>query len=563
MSSNFETNRLLKASQNRIISKLCELGSDSSSGATAYCDIDGNISAFLLLEYDSDTGTYNVRWVDTSGNELESQPEDTQVCSGLPLTSCAFSGLPCTNEVIYTDNTTGWGPNDMTFTGFTFGDCSHIWEVDLPTVTADLVEDFLNGNSPSLNVETEYMTIPVTPIGFGEFTEITFTIPRWMVQQFGRVADTITINFNVNNQIECDVPDEVQAWLDFIRTNATLNNGVCGGMGVGPFTGVYVSTGTDITISNTALGGQLSLQDSVRITNCRNIETEVVCSDTYSGGSVKMVTFLDGEGTPLVTTFYDPITDVELTSEQVGTIIPCQEYYTSIVQTKTVDQDFGTILGRVSEIAASGTDLDICSEEATYTGHPIGNSAEQMQLVSTDGGDTMTIRVHGLDTNYDYQTEDIALNGGFPVFTTATFRRVFKLENMGSVDCAGTVNCVDSVLISTTYARINAEDNISFEGVYTVPRNKTMYINSIYISAGTEDATDTSVEARLRVREVGGVYKSIRTFHIANDAPYNPQLKNPIKIGERADVKFTIDDISDNDTSVTLEADFILKDEIA
>lgn len=85
--------------------------------------------------------------------------------------------------------------------------------------------------------------------------------------------------------------------------------------------------------------------------------------------------------------------------------------------------------GLNEDVDASSAPEDIWDGGGIYTGFPTG-SAETITVVSTSTSDTAagvgarTVRIIGLDTNYNMQTEDVTLNGTTQVVTVATWKRV-------------------------------------------------------------------------------------------------------------------------------------------
>lgn len=112
-------------------------------------------------------------------------------------------------------------------------------------------------------------------------------------------------------------------------------------------------------------------------------------------------------------------------------------------------------------------------------------TAQQLKVSSTSTSDTAvtgtgarTLRILGLDSNYDEIEEDIDLAGTGVVTTSNSYLRVFRsfvltcgtsLTNVGTISInnnAGTV----------TQAIINPDDGQTLMALWTVPRGKTAYI---------------------------------------------------------------------------------------
>ena len=70
------------------------------------------------------------------------------------------------------------------------------------------------------------------------------------------------------------------------------------------------------------------------------------------------------------------------------------------------------------------------------------SSAQQMQVKSTSGSDTMNLLIQGLDSNYDALNETVTLTGTSVVTTTNSFYRINNAiilsgSNVGVIDIGG------------------------------------------------------------------------------------------------------------------------------
>jgi len=133
------------------------------------------------------------------------------------------------------------------------------------------------------------------------------------------------------------------------------------------------------------------------------------------------------------------------------------------------------------------------------------------------GQGAWTVRVTGLDANYDPLEEDVILDGQAAVETVGLFLRVFRmkvlttgtlLDNTGII-YAGT-GTVTSGVPANKYAAISAAENQTLMCLYTVPAGKTLLMDQLNV---TGNATQV-VTIRTVAREFGQVFQTKDKFLI-------------------------------------------------
>tara|TARA_R100000951_G_scaffold15851_1_gene12488 strand:+ start:2884 stop:3675 length:792 start_codon:yes stop_codon:yes gene_type:complete len=210
--------------------------------------------------------------------------------------------------------------------------------------------------------------------------------------------------------------------------------------------------------------------------------------------------------------------------------------------------------------------------DASRVLQPYPSSAQTMYLSSSsnnDDGDSgvqtgiRTLRVTGLDGDYNLVSEDITMQGRTQVATVNTYLRVFKMEALtvgSNGHQLGDIYLADSGVSSgvptgTYYLRIDnslqAPDNQSAAAIYTVPAGHTLYIDLIQFKT----AIRASVTTRGLVNFVTRAYNSdawvslykYSLRHALLDAPFS----RPLAIPEKTDIECrgTIDGTGGNDVS--------------
>lgn len=154
------------------------------------------------------------------------------------------------------------------------------------------------------------------------------------------------------------------------------------------------------------------------------------------------------------------------------------------------------------------------------------SSAETMNIVSTSTADdgapagtgAQTLKVLGLDNNYNEISETITLNGTTNVLTSNSYLRVHTMY----VITAGSGQTNAGVITATASAAATVQGHVTIgygrttQCMYTVPAGKTLYIKSLTVSV--EKSKD--IEVHLDVRKFGEIFvvrKVLRLFEAAAD----------------------------------------------
>jgi hypothetical protein len=126
-------------------------------------------------------------------------------------------------------------------------------------------------------------------------------------------------------------------------------------------------------------------------------------------------------------------------------------------------------------------------ENATDYTFPV--TAITMYLTGS-AGDTASIRINGLDANYQAISEVLVLNGATPVPTTNQYLRVNGMVvAVGSATNPSNAVTLTNQAASVTYAKISAGVGRTQAAIYTVPAGYTFYLQrvNIYTSLNGND----------------------------------------------------------------------------
>lgn len=122
------------------------------------------------------------------------------------------------------------------------------------------------------------------------------------------------------------------------------------------------------------------------------------------------------------------------------------------------------------------------------------------QAADASGGTgARTIRVVGLDSNYDELTEDVTMNGTSNVATVGSFVvifRMFVLTSGSNGTNSGNISAVAQT-DGTTTAYIASAKGQTQMAIYMVPNGRTFYMTSFYSSIDKSSGGAASVDVRI------------------------------------------------------------------
>lgn len=126
-------------------------------------------------------------------------------------------------------------------------------------------------------------------------------------------------------------------------------------------------------------------------------------------------------------------------------------------------------------------------ENATAYVYPV--AATKMNLAGT-AGDTASILINGLDSNYLPISETLVMNGATPVPTVNSYLRINGMQvTAGSATNPAGVVTLKDLTNTTIYAQINANVGRTQAAIFTVPAGYTYFLqrNDIYTSLNGND----------------------------------------------------------------------------
>jgi len=219
-------------------------------------------------------------------------------------------------------------------------------------------------------------------------------------------------------------------------------------------------------------------------------------------------------------------------------------YYMDVAQGLVAGATAVNIFGFNRDV---GTAFETIWNDSTTYSFP--STADTLDLVSTSTADTMDVLITGLDSSYDVLTETVTLTGTTPVSTTNTFLRINNAIILSGSN-AGDITIEHD---GTEVGLIDAGLGTTQQCVYTVPRNKTLYLLRIDLTSGTVNGNQyLTYRNHLRTPE-GRVLRVAEATWQDGQQSFDRQV--PFRIAEKTDFQFEAKGSNGtNEVSIFVEA---------
>ena len=207
------------------------------------------------------------------------------------------------------------------------------------------------------------------------------------------------------------------------------------------------------------------------------------------------------------------------------------------------------IFGKAASMTTTGGFKACWELDAAYEYMP---SANTLDIVSTDGGDTnVTVKLIGVDNDYNVIEEVIALNGANSVTTTSDFLRVNDLVTIGG-NAVGDVTVTGDGTI--TVAKMLAGTGRNQASIYTVPAGCNFYltrINAFGVDAGVGAPQGEVTAFRNFVQLFNGVI--LRVAEVEYPGSMEIMRVVPFKYTEKSDIQLQSKTFTTHETSIFAE----------
>ena len=183
----------------------------------------------------------------------------------------------------------------------------------------------------------------------------------------------------------------------------------------------------------------------------------------------------------------------------------------------------------LNDSVGSGAFETVWDGNNTYT-YPSSSGTATATSSDTDDN-TGTVKIFGLDSNYDFAEETLTIGGSAGTINfIRVFRAVMITANTGNTN-VGTITITVS---TTTVAQIRAGYGQTLMCVYTIPRNYNAYLMQIDLGS----SKDLENEIRFISKEIdnGNVWNT-RAFITTRGGFIEKNYAVPVKFTEKTDLE--------------------------
>jgi hypothetical protein len=192
------------------------------------------------------------------------------------------------------------------------------------------------------------------------------------------------------------------------------------------------------------------------------------------------------------------------------------------------------------------------------------SAAAETSIVSSAGADDLastgarTVRVEGLDANYQVITEDVEMDGATPVVLSAEFLRVYRAQVLTAGSGGINAGAIDVKHGATVLARIGIGNGQTLMAIYTVPKLdydghpvEGAVLREFGVGLQKGGALGTFVSGSLKARVEGGVFQIKHYFGVMTGA--SPTIIAPkvaVEFAAGSDIRVELTETSADDVAV-------------
>lgn len=183
------------------------------------------------------------------------------------------------------------------------------------------------------------------------------------------------------------------------------------------------------------------------------------------------------------------------------------------------------------------------------------SAAAVTTVASTTGNDTSTgtgartIRVFGLDSDWEEIQEDVTMNGTNSVTLANNYFRVNRAYVLTAGSGGVNAGNIDVKHGATVLARIPASMGQTQQAIYTTPADNNKYrLIHWYASVATKISTGATMAIKIRTN--AGPWRVIEIQGITESAPLDYEMYTPVMLDPKTDILLTALAVAASNTDI-------------
>lgn len=210
--------------------------------------------------------------------------------------------------------------------------------------------------------------------------------------------------------------------------------------------------------------------------------------------------------------------------------------------------------------ASQNVETSIWVEGGIYP-HGTWTTPGKLYVICTNAGDSgKKVFIEGLDSNYDYYSEEVTLAGLTAVATTGNFIRIWTATVTSASNNSANAGEITFRLTSgtgTVVAHIGAGLGITKLSQFTVPRGYSAYVQYGDCTSYHSGAGNVGTLLKMMVRPFGGSFFAGFVAEVAAGNPYRNEFKIPMRLPAKSDVDVRVTADTSN-TKITCNWQIVL-----
>jgi len=178
----------------------------------------------------------------------------------------------------------------------------------------------------------------------------------------------------------------------------------------------------------------------------------------------------------------------------------------------------------------------IWSQGGLYPWGEFDAGAVTLYITSTSTSDTSTIKIFGLDSNWDLQSEVLTMLGTTTVPTVKTYKRIYRMIYDHTGTNAGLITARTVSGAGTVVARIDTGVGQTLMAVYTIPKGYNGYLCQSTVGIGK--GGDASFRLYIRDNHYGETAFNIKSDVNLYQSTVSQDYTVPLRFIQQTDIDF-------------------------
>lgn len=212
------------------------------------------------------------------------------------------------------------------------------------------------------------------------------------------------------------------------------------------------------------------------------------------------------------------------------------------VEIAGVNESIGTSFEDLSNFDADNSYLTQTGTETLYVSS--SSSGDTYNGYNHASGGARIVRLHYLDSNWDETTADAYMSGVSSIEIASDVKRVNKLEVISAGDSGTAIGDIIVASGGTSYLKIDADSNESYNGYYYVPDGKNLIITDTMFYPMLDNGSNLEFIYKIEEPKLEGTTTHyienntwVGSYLVSGDTSIQTTFNTPIIVKDRCRVR--------------------------